>query len=522
MRHLLLAGLVSACTLAAQPKPGAGSIEGHVFNSLTSEPLRKATVTLTTAQMRQLVDDTDAEGKFRFTGLPPGTYKLSASRAGFLDHGARRPISLSSDEDVMDSEIRLPPQGVITGRILDEDNDPAPGTQVFVYKQAYRDGRQRWNIVAGAFANDAGEYRLAKLTPGRYIVSARPQLPPSHNRFGENPKAAYVPTYYPNASTQQAALPVEVGVGADIRDIDIHLFKRTMPPVFHVTGKVVGAPADSPLITVSSLGVDEFECYGGEAVARPPEYTFDLISRPGQCTIDASLQTLGPEAYVIYGRESVAVGGDVTGVVVTLAPPVRLSGRINMAKNGAQVKLQGLTVVLNGIASNAQAISTSDPTGKLVFGNPIRHGHYSMTLDSIPDGCFVQDVKLGEQEISLDDFELQGSAQMDILLSNTAGKIKGSISDADDRLVPASIVTLIPTDGKSRPVKQSADEKGNFQFASLRPGKYDLFAWEEVDDGLWQDPDFRKKYEKRSAEVTVNPSDTQNVQLRVILEDEMK
>jgi hypothetical protein len=131
-------------------------------------------------------------------------------------------------------------------------------------------------------------------------------------------------------------------------------------------------------------------------------------------------------------------------------------------------------------------------------------------------------VKLGEQEISLDDFELQGSAQMDILLSNTAGKIKGSVSDADDRLVPASIVTLIPTDGKSRPVKQSADEKGNFQFASLRPGKYDLFAWEEVDDGLWQDPDFRKKYENRSAEVTVGPSDTQNIQLRVILEDEMK
>jgi len=29
--------------------------------------------------------------------------------------------------------------------------------------------------------------------------------------------------------------------------------------------------------------------------------------------------------------------------------------------------------------------------------------------------------------------------------------------------------------------------------ASLRLGKCQLFAWEEVDDGLWQDPDFREK-----------------------------
>lgn len=42
MKYFLLAGLVSACTLVARPKPGTGSIEGHVFNSLTSAPVRNA------------------------------------------------------------------------------------------------------------------------------------------------------------------------------------------------------------------------------------------------------------------------------------------------------------------------------------------------------------------------------------------------------------------------------------------------------------------------------------------------
>jgi hypothetical protein len=53
-------------------------------------------------------------------------------------------------------------------------------------------------------------------------------------------------------------------------------------------------------------------------------------------------------------------------------------------------------------------------------------------------------------------------------------------------------------------------------------GKYKLFAWEEADDDLWPDPDFRKKYESRATEITVGPSETQNVQLRQIAAEETK
>jgi Carboxypeptidase regulatory-like domain len=112
-------------------------------------------------------------------------------------------------------------------------------------------------------------------------------------------------------------------------------------------------------------------------------------------------------------------------------------------------------------------------------------GHYSIVnVRSIPDGCFVQEVKLGGKEISWDDFEISVSSQLEIILSNTAGKIAGSVLDADGKPFPGSSVTLIPTDGKARPVKQSADDGGNFQFTGVRPGKYKLFAWEEVDDDL--------------------------------------
>ena len=130
--------------------------------------------------------------------------------------------------------------------------------------------------------------------------------------------------------------------------------------------------------------------------------------------------------------------------------------------------------------------------------------------------------RLDDQEVSADDFEIQTSAQLSIVLSNAAGKITGSVLDGDGKPVPDSKVTLIPTDGKLRPRKLSLGDDGSFQFTSLRPGKYKLFAWEQLDDDLWEEPEFRKPYESRAMEITVGPSETQNAQLHVIAVDEMK
>jgi uncharacterized protein (DUF2141 family) len=527
MKSLLLAGFVSACTLAAQPNPGAGSIEGHVFNSLTSAPVRKATVTLTTPQIR-LVAETDADARFQFTGLPPGTYKISASHSGFLNRPARRPVRLGQDDHITDAEIRLPPQGVITGRVLDEDGDPVGGARVMLIKQVYRDGRKQWDrLNAITLANDAVEYRFPNLTPGRYLVEAETQRPMVDNRYGDRdlpdkPKMVYVPAYYPNAPSQQAALPVEVGVGAEVRGIDVHLFKLALPPLFHVSGKVTGMPPDSQVIIAVNLVPAGGAAFGGSTLARPPDYAFDLSLRPGQYTIFAHVYSGGPEA---FATGTVTVARNVTNLVVTMSPPPDVTGRISLAESRSHVNLQGVRVTLGcpgPLGSSADV--RSDTAGKLVFPKPISPGHCAIAVDvrSIPDGCFVQEVKLGGQDVSTNDLEILTSTQLEIVLSNKAGKVTGSVLDGDGKPFPNSSVTLIPQDGNSRPVRQSVDDDGAFKFTALRPGKYKLFAWEEVDDGVWQDPEFQKQYENRATEITVGPSETQSTQPRVIAADEMK
>lgn len=102
------------------------------------------------------------------------------------------------------------------------------------------------------------------------------------------------------------------------------------------------------------------------------------------------------------------------------------------------------------------------------------------------------------------------STHIDIVLSPSADTITGVASD-----YPGAIVTLIPSDPTAPPVKQIAGDDGQFTFTNLRPGEYRLYAWDQVDDDLWPDPDFRKRYDSTTVEITVAPRSTVNSKLRV-------
>jgi hypothetical protein len=284
---------------------------------------------------------------------------------------------------------------------------------------------------------------------------------------------------------------------------------------------VIGAkPGEQISISLSST--DSWNG-GANAVASAPDYEFEVSAEAGRYAILAHVYSGGPEA---YATGSVNVAGNVTDLLITMSPPPDVPGHISVAESGSQVTVKGVRVFLRRIPTWFSSHEVqSDATGKFVFPEPmLPPGHFAVDVNprSLPEGCFVQKATLGGREVSLDDFEILSSAPLEIVLSKTAGAITGSVVDGDGRAFPYSTVTLIPPDGAARPVKQSVEEDGSFKFTNLRPGKYRLFAWEEVDDALWQDPDFRKAYEGRATDITIGPSETQNAQLRVIAAEEMK
>jgi hypothetical protein len=443
-----------------------------------------------------------------------------------MDQPLRRAISLMSDENVTGAEIRISPWGSISGRVLDEDGEPEPGALVTVFKEFFQSGIKTWDKSGAVSANDLGEYRAPNLPPGRYLVQAYTARPQPNTRYGarlENAEQrSYYQTYYPATVRQRDAAVIELGSGGEIRGIDIRLMRLARPASVHIAGKVVGLPPDSPVVvSVSLKAIDEVSFGSDSKLARPPDYAFDLVAPPGQYTILARIYAGGSEA---YGSQALSLTGGISGIALALAPPPVITARLVAPQNAGQVKLQGVLIWIADPARHGVWERRSDTAGKFAIPNPLQPGVYGVSVDkpSLPEGLFVQKIVFGEHEIPEGEFEVSTSAALDIFLSEGAGRITGAVVDKEDHLCAASSVTLIPTDPKLRPEKAVPDESGAFTFRSLPPGKYTLFAWEEMYDDRWQDPEFRKRYEDRATPVTVGRAETQNVRIRVIAAQDIK
>jgi protocatechuate 3,4-dioxygenase beta subunit len=126
---------------------------------------------------------TDEDGRYVFTQLPAGRYSLSATKAGFVTiaYGAKAPgragtpIQLADAQKLEAKAVTLPKGGVVTGVVLDEHGEPAPGTPVRAMRQVMRTGEKRVESAGSDTTDDRGQYRIYGLQPGKYIVSAQPR-----------------------------------------------------------------------------------------------------------------------------------------------------------------------------------------------------------------------------------------------------------------------------------------------------------------------------------------------------------
>jgi protocatechuate 3,4-dioxygenase beta subunit len=103
-----------------------------------------------------------ADGRFRLTGLRPGAYELSASRAR-LSSRAPPLVGVGVAEEVTDVELLIGALPVIRGAVVDDGGAPVPSLEV----AALGDG-------AGATATSGadGSFVLAGLRPGHYLITS--------------------------------------------------------------------------------------------------------------------------------------------------------------------------------------------------------------------------------------------------------------------------------------------------------------------------------------------------------------
>lgn len=116
--------------------PGTGVIRGRITSLDTGKPLRRAQVHLTPAD--ELVPppprtaSTSSDGRYEFRDIAPGRYTLRVQRSGYLTltYGQRRPSEQGRPLEIADKEVAekvdfaLPRMSVISGRVLDDLDEP--------------------------------------------------------------------------------------------------------------------------------------------------------------------------------------------------------------------------------------------------------------------------------------------------------------------------------------------------------------------------------------------------------------
>ena len=236
--------------------------------------------------------------------------------------------------------------GVVTGRVVDEAGEPAPGLTVRLSRVggAGTAGAEISNVPR--VTDDRGEYRLFHIAAGQYFL-----LVSDETRNASINEPSWLPVYYPGSMAAIDAIPLTVGRSQELAGIDV-IFSRSRGTrvsgyVFNAAGQPlrtqVRLAAPSPLSgmqvpTRIALTKDDgaFE-FGG---VPPGQYTLRASNTQPSATIVLSLagSQLLPERLEPareYGLISVSAHGDELGpVVVQTRPGASISGRLVLETSG--------------------------------------------------------------------------------------------------------------------------------------------------------------------------------------------
>jgi Carboxypeptidase regulatory-like domain len=184
----------------------AGTVMGQ-----DDRPMSGATVTLIPESGRESSYrsmSADADGTFTMKGLPPGKYAILAWED--VEPGAYQ-----------DAEYVKPFNGLSQALVLEENAKAKVTLKAVPFDKLsstmYAKGKRQFLPLGTGVTNDLGEYRIANLAAGRYLLSAaRMNLnaAPVPKPAGDEPEQVYITTYYPNATEATGAAPVDSHAGS--------------------------------------------------------------------------------------------------------------------------------------------------------------------------------------------------------------------------------------------------------------------------------------------------------------------
>ena len=547
--------LILVAFLSQQARPGTTStIRGVVLRSGTTTPVDKAIVELhpnKDAEPRAVT--TSSNGRFEFLNVPPGFYQLNASRSGYLNtslgqrgvSGSGRDLKVEPGTTVDNLELSMTATGAISGRVFDDTGEPLANVTVEALKYSYADGERTLATVGSDTTNDLGEFRLFWLPPGQYHLSAIPEGNGNDHTLtflkgkggikmlagsgfteavffeldgasagvkldraspGVKSDRALVPVYYPGTPDPQFATTVEVRSGADVRGID---FRLTRVATRKVRGTLMDSLTGQPSASgsVSLIPRSPSGARFANHSSHSENGTFEFTSvRPGAYFVvaNANIGSEDGNDRVIGGSTPIEIGeSDLNSVVVTLQRAVDIEGAITLEGPATlPTEVHPLLALVRPQRSEHYAEYMDDINTRFRIPN-VLEGDYRLRWESsneLPPGVYLKSVSFGPVDALNNSIHIDQRTRdrLEVVLGANAGGVTGTVVDRERKPAAGVRVVLIPDAAprQRNDLYQNtfSDESGNFRFERIPPGSYSLFAWEDIEDGLWRDAEFLRRH----------------------------
>lgn len=495
--HATALTICCAAGLLAQ-QPGSADlsrIEGRVANALTGQPVAEATVTLYRSVGGDAASETtsDAAGRFIFDGIAPGTYRITAEAMGYLqpEYSAGDALVLAPAQIVKDLQLKLTPQGEISGRVLADPDHPLAGVEVVALRSLQAGNARRMVRATETRTGALGEFRLTDLPPGNYLLAANRPSPSAL------PNAPFIATFYPSAPDANGAVPLHLTAGQDVSSSDIQMLQEQLQ---RVTGKVLGRSVgiEVMLFPQGSALVAGFEL----AVTKPaPDGSFNITGvREGPYLL--TVRQTGTAR--ILASLPLEVGHrDILDAEITAGDLLNLSGTFRMDE-GNQI-LQGATVQLARLSTNGDGPGISASTDGSFHMENIALELYGLNFGRLPKGSYVRAARWGGQDVLANGLDLThglSGGNLEITVSSKGAAVEGRVAlpytaptqtnaPAEDTLLGVHMVALVPD--PPRPLtpylyrRLQTDSRGRFQTQGVPPGTYRIYAVEEGEGVLTLD-----------------------------------